>query len=75
MVNYWDKYTEMHGQQNIKITKILFGIRVIQNYQNNIIYFITNTDKFAVIVIFLFQDNKLSIIIYEQQPFSNNCKR
>ena len=19
MVNYWDKYTEMHGQQNVKI--------------------------------------------------------
>ena len=21
MVNYWDKYTEMHGQQNVKIGK------------------------------------------------------
>jgi len=21
LVNYWDKYTEMHGQQNVKILK------------------------------------------------------
>jgi len=21
LVNYWDKYTEMHGQQNVKITE------------------------------------------------------
>ena len=24
LVNYWDKYTEMHGQQNIKIHGIVF---------------------------------------------------
>ena len=22
MVNYWDKYTEMHGQQNVKYTEM-----------------------------------------------------
>ena len=23
LVNYWDKYTEMHGQQNVKICDII----------------------------------------------------
>ena len=27
MVNYWDKYTEMHGQQNVKIILDLKDIR------------------------------------------------
>jgi len=22
LVNYWDKYTEMHGQQNVQITNV-----------------------------------------------------
>ena len=26
MVNYWDKYTEMHGQQNVQTFKIIYTI-------------------------------------------------
>jgi len=26
LVNYWDKYTEMHGQQNVKTTNIVLEI-------------------------------------------------
>ena len=26
MVNYWDKYTEMHGQQNVKITQDIYDL-------------------------------------------------
>ena len=29
MVNYWDKYTEMHGQQNVKKPTEIFHMEVI----------------------------------------------
>jgi len=25
LVNYWDKYTEMHGQQNVKVYTVYIG--------------------------------------------------
>jgi len=34
LVNYWDKYTEMYGQQNVKISKgFSKGKRLITNWK------------------------------------------
>ena len=33
LVNYWDKYTEMRGQQNVKIKNILKNIMLIICYR------------------------------------------
>ena len=43
LVKYWDKYTEMHGQQNVKINLLsliedrsLFTVRYCQNLQTRL---------------------------------------
>jgi len=37
LVNYWDKYTEMHGQQNVKkkITKVVTILQNISYVEHN----------------------------------------
>jgi len=41
-------------------SKSLFCIRLIQNYQNNIVYFIINTDIFSIIV-YIFVNKKVQL--------------
>ena len=42
MVNYWDKYTEMHGQQNVKKIQRVFALKVIVVYINEVTTLSTN---------------------------------
>jgi len=38
-VKYWDKYTEMHGQQNVKICDLFTrGIILLQNEREHLNY-------------------------------------
>jgi len=34
LVKYWNKYTEMHGQQNVKIMVCVFHIPSFRSTQN-----------------------------------------
>ena len=56
MVNYWDKYTKMHGQQNVKS----------QNYISLSNYFII-----IIIIIFITMDNAYCLEIMEASNFWN----
>jgi len=34
LVNYWDKYTEMHGQQNVKISSTVRSVALQFRFKN-----------------------------------------
>jgi len=34
LVKYWDKYTEMHGQENVQISDLCVWPSAVINYQN-----------------------------------------
>ena len=51
MVNYWDKYTEMHGQQNVKISYMFRPKRLLLGFMWAYMY--ARRPQFAIVLIFL----------------------